>query len=84
MPKKLVLNRPLSMHLAAGSVVTVPNGEVWKVSVFNIGAINGAGGVSEEILLNHSFGGGAVIRIRPGGGGAPGAISGVAYKVQEV
>lgn len=83
MPKKLVLSRALSMSLAAGSMVTVPNGEVWKVSIFNIGAINGAGEIRESILLNYSFGGGAVIRIPPGGG-APGAVSGVAYKVQEV
>lgn len=83
MPKKLVLNRALSMRLAGNSVVTVPNDEVWKASVFNIGAINGTGSIAETELLNYSFGGGAAIKI-DGGGGAPGAISGVAYKVQEV
>ena len=81
MAKKLVPDRTIDLRLGGGGRITVPNDEIWEVSVFNLGSVNNSWSLNTKILPSSIFGGGSAIKVD---GASPGAISGIAFKVQEV
>ena len=89
MPKKLVLDRALSIQIDNTSeVVTVPDGEVWKLSIAGDVRINGVSiaGSYEHTIPEGLFTGGCSIKINGGASNYSKImfLSGLAFKLQEV
>lgn len=92
MPKKLVLDRAVSIHLKDGDFAVVPEGEVWKVSSTtplcfrltddrNASEYNSAG----RLNVRTGFLVGAGVKIGPDTQNRYSTcITGLAFKVQEV
>lgn len=92
MPKKLVLDRAVSIHLKDGDFVVVPEGEVWKVSSTtplcfqltddrNASENNSAG----RLNVRTGFLVGAGVKIGPDTSNRYSTcITGLAFKLQEV
>lgn len=84
MPKKLVLDRGISLKLSGEQVTTVPNGEVWSVSIHESGSNNAAslldGSGRLRSFARASFSGGTSISAYF----ETGIITGLAFKLQEV
>lgn len=88
MVKKLVLDRAIAITLTDEKSVTVPNGEVWRLSVFGDVKVNDVfvmGDVAAT-LLNGIFSSGTEIKAYGRGSSSLKRthISGIAFKSQEV
>ncbi|WP_322622328.1 hypothetical protein [Aedoeadaptatus coxii] len=88
MPKKLVLDRAIAITLTDDKSVTVPNDEVWRLSVFGDAKVNDVSveGDVAATLLNGIFSSGTAIKAT---GRSTGSLkrthfSGIAFKLQEV
>lgn len=87
MPKKLVLDRALSIYLTGGQSVTIPEGEVWKLSLAGNVKIND---VFFQWRDNNKVTGGLFtggFKIKTGSDSASSdgvSLSGLAFKLQEV
>lgn len=92
MPKKLVLDRDLSIQCnEMGKFVTVPKGEVWKISISGDVEINGIciSGAHDNKIPSGLFTGGCKIAVDSRFGSTSGYseaffLSGLAFKLQEV
>lgn len=92
MPKKLVLDRDLSIQCnERGKFVTVPEGEVWKISISGDVKINGIriSGAQANMIPDGLFTGGSIIEIDWDSSSSHGYsnaffLSGLAFKLQEV
>lgn len=92
MPKKLVLDRDLSIQCnERGKFVIIPEGEVWKISISGDVKINGIriSGAYNSMIPDGLFTGGCKIEIDWSsslGSGYSNAffLSGLAFKLQEV
>ena len=91
MPKKLVLDRALSLCLRDGTFTDVPKDEVWKVistKPLRLGfGINGTSTPDDQVFLDRetSFLLGPNVRVEPGDSNRNSvAITGLAFKLQEV
>lgn len=88
MPKKLVLDREIAVTLTDDKSVTVPNDEVWRLSVFGDVKVNDISVMGDvaEVLLNGIFSSDSVIEPhgRSTGSRKKAFLSGIAFKLQEV
>lgn len=88
MPKKLVLDRTINYVGTGNTRLTIPDGEIWRISILGAGAINGAhietssrSGTSEQVS-NAIVASGAVVG--PSTDGAQFMLTGLAFKLKEV
>ncbi|WP_068457923.1 hypothetical protein [Aedoeadaptatus pacaensis] len=83
MPKKLVLDRGISLKLSGGQVTTVPDGEVWSVSIhesdYNAASLLDGNGQLRS-FARASFSGGTSFSAYF----KTSIITGLAFKLQEV
>lgn len=88
MSKRLVLDRAIAITLTDDKSVTVPNGEVWRLSVFGDVEVNGISvtGSVAPVLLNGIFSSGTEIKTygRSSSSRKEAFLSGIAFKLQEV
>lgn len=87
MPKKLVLDREIAITLTDGKSVTVPNDEVWKLSVFGgVEVSDTPADYSASSMLNGIFS--SKTKIKPYRSGSQATriatLSGIAFKLVEV
>lgn len=88
MSKRLVLDRAIAITLTDDKSVTVPNGEVWRLSVFGDVEVNGISvtGSVAPVLLNGIFSSDSAIE--PHGRSTSSKkhafLSGFAFKLVEV
>lgn len=87
MPKKLVLDRELSIAITNSQIVTIPTGEIWKLSISGDVDINEVRitGAFKETIPNGLFTGGCKIKLTGQSSYSNKAfLSGLAFKLQEV
>lgn len=87
MPKKLVLDRELSIAITNSQIVTIPTGEIWKLSISGDVDISEVRirGAYNGILPNGLFTGGCKIKLTGQSSYSNKAfLSGLAFKLQEV
>lgn len=91
MAKKLVLDRPIERFLSGNERITVPDDEVWRVSVLGEGTINGisfksrSGTNSGDVVSNALLGAGSdVYSYLASTNTTACMITGIAFKLQEV
>lgn len=88
MPKKLVLDREISIYIEKPyDVITIPDGEIWRISLSGDVIINGISikGAFKGMIPDGLFTGGCKIQMENGSSYSQKAvISGLAFKLQEV